>query len=123
MKKNTLIILITLIAIVIVAAGLLTPHAIEMYTFHKVGHEQTVGVCDDYLKKYPDGRYLEEVLRIKIFASKDSQTTINTIDLYLERFPDDENCILFDDYKKYLLSNPDARTIDDYKRYINSETK
>lgn len=123
MKKRTKIILIILVAIVIVAAGLLTPRAIEMYTFNKVGHEQSVALCDEYLHKYPDGKYTKDVLSIKIIASRDPQTTIKTIDLYLERFPDDENNILYKDFKEYLLSNPDARTIDDYKRYINSETK
>jgi len=111
------------VVVVVGLCGLFSPYVIESRTFNQVTHEQSVGVCDDYLEKYPNGRYLKDVLIIKIYASKDPQTTINAIDLYLEKLPEDENGELFESYKEYLLSNPDARTIDDYKNYLNSQTK
>ena len=121
MKRGRKIILITIVAIVVVVAGLFAPRAIEMYTFNKVEHEQSVVLCDEYLRKYPDGKYTKDVLSIKIFASKEPQTTIKTIDQYLEKFPNDEDNVVYKGFKEYLLSNPDASTIEDYRDYLSSE--
>ena len=61
MKKKIIIGVVVSIAILAIAV----PFIKEYKTYNKAKNGNDISLCDEYINKYPDGRYVDEVLEIK----------------------------------------------------------
>ena len=91
MMNKKIILIGLLVAGIGIALIILIPFREQKKLYNRVMEERTLTRCDDYIYKYPDGRYLDEVLELKETLSYEkvlAEKQERFCDWYMELFPE-----------------------------------
>lgn len=117
MKRKIIIGVVTSIILLVVAM----PYIKEYKIYSKAKNGNDVALCDDYINKYPNGRYIENILEIKeeiAFKRVQEDKNSYTCDWYIEVCPDGKH---LEDVRYLKIGYTDTflKDINEYLHAIN----